>query len=209
MMYTKKYRVAIYIDGFNFYYGLKSKNWKRFYWLDIVKFFENFLKPNQDLISITYFSAIPLEKGKHDRQDLLFSANKLNPKFQIELGRYMPKNKKCSNCGNKQKSFEEKETDVKIAVKMISDVIYDNCDISILVSADSDLVPPINFIREYKPSHKIYIYFPPNRFSSNLNSIANNIKKLDGSFKLFESSLLPDEIELQNGYKIKKPENWK
>ena len=28
-------RVAVYVDGFNLYYGLKSKGWRRFYWLDI------------------------------------------------------------------------------------------------------------------------------------------------------------------------------
>ena len=28
-------RVAAYVDGFNLYYGLKSKGWRRFYWLDI------------------------------------------------------------------------------------------------------------------------------------------------------------------------------
>ena len=28
-------RVIVYVDGFNLYYGLRSKGWKRFYWLDI------------------------------------------------------------------------------------------------------------------------------------------------------------------------------
>jgi len=34
---------------------------------------------------------------------------------------------------------------------MIGDVVFDKCDISILVSADSDLIPPINFIKEFNP----------------------------------------------------------
>ena len=38
----KKQKVIVYVDGFNFYYGLKGDpKWKRYYWLDIVKFFEN------------------------------------------------------------------------------------------------------------------------------------------------------------------------
>ena len=39
-MKTKK--VIVYVDGYNFYYGLKhgGASWKRIYWLDIVKFFE-------------------------------------------------------------------------------------------------------------------------------------------------------------------------
>ena len=40
-----KRKVICYIDGFNFYHGLKQKNWTKFYWLDTVKFIESFLKP--------------------------------------------------------------------------------------------------------------------------------------------------------------------
>lgn len=203
-----KQKVAIYIDGFNFYYGLRSKFQRRYYWLDIVKFFETFIKPYQELVEVTYFSATPHDKGKHDRQDLFFTANKLNPKFKLALGRYLPKKKICKTCGAIHITFEEKETDVKIATKMIADVVGDNCDISILVSADSDLVPPIEFIRSLKPTHKIYVYFPPNRYSSNLNSMANNTKKLDGSYVAFQNSLLPDSITLPNGFKIQRPIKW-
>ncbi len=204
-----KQRVSIYIDGFNFYYGLKSKNWKCFYWLDVVAFFETFIRPYQSLVEVTYFSARPLNPEKQERQDLFFTANKQNKKFSLELGKYLPKKIICRKCNNIHKTYEEKETDVKIATKIISDVVNDRCDITILVSADSDLIPPIEFIRGIKPSHKIYVYFPPNRFSSNLNYLADGTKKLDGSIRTFENCLLPDTILLENGFEVKRPESWK
>jgi len=37
-----------------------------------------------------------------------------------------------------------------------------------IISADSDLVPLIESIREIDHTHKIIICFPPNRYSSNL-----------------------------------------
>ncbi|RPH91946.1 MAG: NYN domain-containing protein [Calditrichaeota bacterium] len=43
-------RVIAYIDGFNLYFGLKSKGWKRYYWLNLQKLVENLLKPGQTLI---------------------------------------------------------------------------------------------------------------------------------------------------------------
>lgn len=47
----EKQKVIVYIDGFNFYYGLKKNyKWRRFYWLDVVKFFEMFIKPDQELL---------------------------------------------------------------------------------------------------------------------------------------------------------------
>jgi len=54
-------KVIVYVDGFNFYYGLKKNHkWRRFYWLDVVKFFELFMKPDQELVRVKYFSAISL-----------------------------------------------------------------------------------------------------------------------------------------------------
>ena len=45
----EKQRVIVYIDGFNFYYGLKfTARWRKYYWLDVVKLFESFMRPNQE-----------------------------------------------------------------------------------------------------------------------------------------------------------------
>ena len=42
-------RVTFYVDGFNFYYGLRTakqvdKKWYKGYWIDLVKFFGMFWK---------------------------------------------------------------------------------------------------------------------------------------------------------------------
>lgn len=87
----RKQKLIFYIDGFNFYFGLKEKKWKKFYWLDVVEFCSKFLRKHQELIEVKYFSAIPKDIVKHDRQDLFFSANKLNPKFKLILGKYLGK----------------------------------------------------------------------------------------------------------------------
>jgi hypothetical protein len=77
-------RVIFYVDGFNFYFGLKSKNWRKYYWLDVVKFFESFLKPHQELIAVKYFSAVQTKTDKADRQDMFFTANKQNQRFHLQ-----------------------------------------------------------------------------------------------------------------------------
>jgi uncharacterized LabA/DUF88 family protein len=205
----EKQRVIVYVDGFNFYFGLRNKKWRKYYWLDFVKFFDIQLKPYQELVEVNYFSAIPLNQDKADRQDLLFSANLLNPKFKLHFGKYFKKKIWCPNCNDFIHSFEEKETDVRIATRMIYDVVKNNCDVSILVSADSDLIPPIEFIREFKPIHKIIIYFPPLRSSFSLQNICNSFKKLDGAQKIFDASLLPESVALVSGYEVKCPAKWK
>ena len=47
-------RVTVYVDGFNFYYGLRTQKrldnkWLKSYWIDLVKLFEQFLGEDQTL----------------------------------------------------------------------------------------------------------------------------------------------------------------
>ena len=105
----EKQKVIVYIDGFNFYYGLKRNlRWRRYYWLDIVKFFEMFMKPGQELVSLKYFSAKPDNIDKALRQNAFFQANKENPKFRLILGKYLRKSIRCYNCGYMIQTYEEK-----------------------------------------------------------------------------------------------------
>ena len=52
-------RVTAYIDGFNLYFGLKAKGWRRFYWLNLLDLARNLLKPHQGLVQAKYWSATP------------------------------------------------------------------------------------------------------------------------------------------------------
>lgn len=207
-------KVKVYIDGFNFYFGLKDMakkdtSWKKFYWLDIVKFSESMLTKKQQLEKVVYFSARPHDINASKRQDLLFSANKLNNKFQLILGKYLKKEITCRNCNNIIQTYEEKETDVRIATQIINDVYNKSCDISIIVSADSDIIPSVELIKEINPNHKIFVYFPPLRYSVNLSNSCDGEKKLANFKSRFNKSMLPDEVTLPNGTKLSRPENWK
>lgn len=44
-------RVITYIDGFNFD-GLKSKGWRRYYWLDLHRLALKLLKTHQQLVGV-------------------------------------------------------------------------------------------------------------------------------------------------------------
>ena len=89
-------KVAVYIDGFNFYFGLKhNTKWKKYYWLDIVKWFESFMRPNQELVAVKYFSANPDDLEQSLKQNAFFQANKENSKFKLVLGKYLKKEITC------------------------------------------------------------------------------------------------------------------
>ena len=204
-----KQRVIVYVDGFNFYYGLKSKGWKKYYWLDMVSFAEKLIRPHQELVEVCYFSAKPTNSAeKARRQNAFFQANRLNPRFKLHLGKYLQKNMTCRFCNNVITSYEEKETDVRIATTMLADVYLERCDVTLLISADSDLVPPIERIREIKPTQKIIVYFPPGRFSSNLKQLSTNTQDLSKNEQRFKDSKLPEQVILPDGFVLNRPTNW-
>lgn len=203
-------RVIVYIDGFNFYYGLKfSQHWQRYYWLDIVKLFESFMRPDQELIAVKYFSAKSTDVEQSQRQNAFFQANKENPKFYLILGKYLKKKITCFNCGNIIHTHEEKETDVRIATQIVADAYERNCDIAIVVSADSDMIPAIELATQAR--QKVFVYFPPNQYSSNLASMGiGKPIHLNRYESRFRNSLLPDTIHLSSvDYDLKIPDKWK
>lgn len=98
-------RVTFYIDGFNFYFGLKRTKridpaWKRFYWIDMVKLCESFLGTGQVLEKVIYFTASPLSPQKNSRQSAFLNANKLinGNRFEVVRDKYLEKHIICPYC---------------------------------------------------------------------------------------------------------------
>lgn len=203
-------KVIVYIDGFNFYYGLKKNpRWRRYYWLDVVKFFETFMRPSQELLCIKYFSARPHNTEKALRQNAFFQANKENPKFYLFLGKYLHKSIQCYNCGYMIQTYEEKESDVRIATQIVNDANNHLCDVAIVVSADSDMLPAVEIA--LLSGMDVFVYFPPFHYSNSLsNAIHTNVVKLDHYESRFRQCLLPDTVHLNiPNYDISIPSKWK
>ena len=214
-----KRRVTFYVDGFNFYYGLKRKkkvdgSWKRFYWIDIVKLFEQFLGPGQELAKVIYFTASPLDPAKSSRQSAFLNANLiLHPdKFEIVRGKYINKTIICPECHYSINRPEEKKTDVNLSVRMMGDCFNDRTDIVILVSADTDLIPPIDFILNNFPDKKVKVYFPPTNHSFDISGYMkahkSNIIHLESNMAKFNNAVMPDTVtDGTKTYMI--PDCWK
>ena len=203
-------KVIVYIDGFNFYYGLKSNiKWRKYYWIDIVRLFEMFIRKDKDLVAVKYFSARPDSFEKSTNQNAFFQANSQNPKFELILGKYLKKEIKCYNCGYTIQTFEEKETDVRIATQIINDVYEKKCDISIVVSADSDMVPAIELA--VKSGHEVSVFFPPFHYSGKLLSLSScKPVYLEHYESRFKKCLMPDVVHLNSSnFDLKIPEKWK
>ncbi len=212
-------RATFYIDGFNFYYGLKrsarkNKDWHRYYWIDIVKLFSSFLKGDTELQNVCYFTTEPLDNDKRRRQGAFLNANELlnKGKFEIIKGKFLEKHYECPWCHGDISRPEEKKTDVNISIRMIDDCIQNLTDTIILVSADTDLIPPLELIKKRFPEKRIKVYFPPSNYSNNIRDTLHGWKQkpvlLEKSIGKFEAAIMPYDIE-KDGKKYTIPEKWK
>ena len=201
-------RVIAYVDGFNLYFGLKSKGWRRYYWLNIQVLAQNLLKPNQKLLLTKYFTArIAGPPDKEKRQSTYIEALETLTRFQIFYGKYQLNPRQCSQCGFQDEVPNEKMTDVNIAVEILKDAYQDEFDIALLISADSDLVPPVKAVRELFSSKRVVVASPPGRYCASLANSASNSFVI--SRRNIAKSLLPEEIEKADGYVLRCPPLWK
>ena len=212
-------RVTFYIDGFNFYFGLKrtkktTPQWGRYYWIDMVSFCESFLGEGQELEKVVYFTASPLSSQKSSRQSAFLNANKLlnGDKFEVVRGKYLEKQIICPNCKYNISRPEEKKTDVNISVRMISDCVLDKTDTLILVSADTDLIPPVDFIIKNYPTKSVKIYFPPSNYCLEIKDflLKHHSKPvlLNKNEKRFSNAIMPPRVA-KDGKMFCIPEKWK
>ena len=189
-------------------------NWQRYYWIDVVKLFEQFLGLEQELNKVIYFTASPLDPDKNSRQSAFLNANAiLNPnRFEVVRGKYINKTIKCPHCHLAINRPEEKKTDVNLSVRMIEDCVKDKTDIVVLVSADTDLIPPIDFILNNFPTKRIKVYFPPANHSFDINGYIrahkSHVVRLDANARKFDNAVMPDIVSVgEKTYTI--PQAWK
>lgn len=146
MEVQKQKRVAVYIDGSNFYFKMKDLGWRS---NDLSKFnyrgFSEWLARGRALCSCRYYiglvrTSVGNEKGQELRkiqQRLFVYLKSSEQNFIINTG-YLMKS------GG---SYHEKGVDVKLAVDLLVGA-YDNLyDVAVVLSSDTDLIPAIKKVK--------------------------------------------------------------
>src|SRR5581483_11605647 len=143
-------RCFVYIDGYNFYYGIVNKRpeWK---WLDFGKFCKS-LRPFHE-VWIRYFTAIiESDPTRKENQRKYLAALGTIDRFEIIPGKFQVRIARCyADCRQEFQEAKEKKTDVNIAVRMMHDCVNDTPDAIILISSDSDLEPVVHWIHKHYP----------------------------------------------------------
>ncbi len=202
--------VIAYIDGFNLYHGLHDRYQRRYLWLDLERLVQR-IRPRDQLAAVRYFTAMvrddpPALARQRTYLDALSAHS--SGLVQVVLGRYQSKNVSCRQCGSTWTSYEEKETDVNIAVSIVADAAARASDLALIISADSDLCPAIRTARSLNPQRGMIAAFPPRRSSFEIRSL------IPGAFTVaavdLRNSLLPDTVsDPATGEMYKRPGKWR
>ncbi len=150
-----------------------------------------------------------------ERQSKYFAALKTLPKVTIILGVFQNREVTCrAHCKQKYGVPEEKKTDVNLAVEMMSDSIAGNCENLYVVSGDSDIQPPVEWISKNKPGLKVTVYVPclaneqANRRMDYFQTKRLNVKCLFLPLTEFHNHQLPHNVKLPDGKFSCRPACW-
>lgn len=210
-------RTIGFIDGFNLYHALTEadklghRRYAGYRWLDYRKLVECYLRADDILSEVYYFTAYASwntpsgleKKQKHQN----FVSIQRERGVTVVLGRFRPVWKKCmAVCKQRYQTYEEKRTDVNIAITMLKLAVSGQYEKAILISGDSDLIPALEAVREARPEIKIATVVPIDRNGQALINASNTVLHMKESH--LRKSLLPREVTLKNGTVIKCPVGW-
>ncbi|MFN3595284.1 MAG: NYN domain-containing protein, partial [Thiobacillaceae bacterium] len=110
-------------------------------------------------------------------------------------------------CGASWPDYEEKMTDVNIAIQWLGDAFDNAFDTALVLSGDSDLTTPTCRVRERFAQKRIVVAFLPSRYSNELERCANGYLTI-GEDKL-RASQLPEQLVKPDGDKLTRPATWR
>jgi len=212
-----KDRVTFIVDGFNLYHSVKEAQkalqGKSTRWLDLYSLCKSYLHlfgRTAELEKVYYFSALAkhleyyrpqVTKRHRDYIQCLQASGVIT-----QLNRFKKKDVFCSNCKTNIVKYEEKETDVAIAVKLLELLIKNECDTAVLVTGDTDLGAAFRTADSLFHAKRIVFAFPYRRKNRELSQLA------PGSFEIkkeqYHRHQFSDPFLLPGGHKMDKPQKW-
>ena len=159
----KTRKTTVYIDGFNLYHAIDELNKPHLKWVDLWALSESFLRSDQMLTDVKYYSAYarwrPASYYRHRQYVQALEAKGV----KATMSEFKERRVECFKCGSKWKTHEEKETDVFLAADIVDDLRSDRFDVAIVTTADTDIRPAIQKVVDTKGKY-VMVASPPRRF---------------------------------------------
>jgi len=112
---------VVLVDGFNLYHALDSfqgGRFRRYKWISLRKLAEQFVFGREVLGEVLYFTTLSTWDANKTARHKLFIRAQENEGVKVIYGEFKRKERKCRRCKQEFWSFEEKQTDVNIALNL-------------------------------------------------------------------------------------------
>jgi len=200
-------KVIFFFDGFNLYHALANKRFYRYKWIDLTSLAEKFVTKKDKIEDIYYFTALAIWSPDKVRRHKAFIKAQEIKGVKTIYGEFRRRDKECRICKKAYQTFEEKQTDVNIAIQLFKLSIQEKYDKALIISGDSDLIPAIEAVKSTFPHKKIGVIIPIGRSAEQLKQTCDFYMKMKE--KHLKASMLPDVINLGDDKKIERPNHWK
>lgn len=191
-------RAGFYIDGFNFYHAVAAARKPKLKWMSYRDLCSKLIQRNEEIAYVKVVTAlathIPLSMVRHR---VLLKAWQ-NEGCEIVLGQFKRKFVHCRTCRQSTEHFEEKESDVNIAIHLLEDCRSGLCDVAYVVSTDSDIAPALRMVKKVYPHIELVTVAPPGRKPSWEHQAAG-ARPINASWHQVETSPLPKQVLDRNG----------
>jgi len=206
-------RVQCFIDGYNLFHGIDEAGDRSNHWVDLKKLCQRYLPKNTIITNVFWFSAKPthLSKDVNDKYDNYSKALSMSG-VSLVNGRFKRKPSKCevvSGCGQSFMKHEEKESDVNLAITLVANACNNSFDIGIVITADSDLCPPIKYVRDNFPDKELWLVAPPGRRTraNDLCSIASRDIEINST--ALRACCMRDDFFEDGTLVARRPNDWR
>lgn len=196
-----------YIDGFNMYGAIGDTRENHLKWVSYRRLLSR-IDPSASFSRIVLFTAIPPhDAGRRARHDLFLDAMRAEG-VEVVLGHFKKKTVKCRvGCGsptNKFVAYEEKESDVNLAIHLVRDILIGAIDHAFVLSTDSDIAPAVEMAIAANPKLIVTAVNVESRHPCwEILDIGKrrgaDVRKATVSRSMLRNCLLPDRLAFGDG----------
>lgn len=216
------YDASFIVDGFNLYHSLKQAQKDTGLgtrWLNLRGLMidaasgirqELGLPGKIRISSIHYYSAYATYQDKLDPDTVerhkQYVSCLQDTGIIVSMSAFGETSIQCPACGGVFSRYEEKETDVGVATRLVDLAFRKTSDVVVIVSGDTDLAPAFRVAREANPDLKICALFPYARGNKVVGSLADATVKI--SRAAYVKHQFSDPYIHSSGMKLSRPPKW-
>lgn len=193
-------KTICYVDGFNLFHAIKELDCPPIKWLDLWTLAQSLCDPQKDeLAGVVYFTAIAdWEKDKALRHRKYIAALQSRG-VEVVRSRFQKVTRSCKKNVCNCPFHEEKETDVALATRALSDALTGVAEKQIIITADTDQTPLLKAIKTLRPNVYTLIASTEERLKR-ANSLTGNCTRYKAlHLQRFQACLLPRTVKNEAG----------